>query len=235
MYETPSGEKPDRDVEALKLTSLETIAATIAHEIKNPLALIKANIDFIELCDTEKKYIKNYAVMKKEIDRANELLIDFNKLLHKGFCMDDIINVRAAVEKTIEDYAQYDSIKIRSVCTGDEEPVIKGNRDLFLMALSNVMKNAVESMDAVGEITVGIEKNCGRVKITVTDKGCGIGIDALEKLNSDISVTSKIYGNGLGLSLTKKIVAGHGGTFEIRNNSDVGVSAEMSFGEYLRQ
>jgi C4-dicarboxylate-specific signal transduction histidine kinase len=87
----------------------------------------------------------------------------------------------------------------------------------------NLLKNALESMDGAleGRLSITTAAREGLVELTVSDTGCGIRLDSMDKLFSPF-FTTKIGGVGLGLSVSQRIVAQHGGRIEVDSRPGVG-------------
>ena len=87
----------------------------------------------------------------------------------------------------------------------------------------NLIKNAIEAMEAPGNIYVTIDKKDGYGELTITDEGCGIPDDLLEKLGQPF-FTTKINGNGLGLMMCYRIIEEHNGKIEVESELGVGTT-----------
>ncbi len=205
---------------------VEMMAATLAHEVKNPLSLIRANIDYIELCDKEKKYINNYKIMRNELDRANEILYDFIAFMlpsPKNWKQIDISQVIDEIllsyQTTINTAIVFEK-KYTQNCS-----LVKGDYQRLRVLIANVLKNAVEAQPT--KIEIIISENDKRLSIQVLDNGVGITEETLEKLKSDIFYTTKRYGSGLGVNICKKITREHGGTYKISPRAGGGCKVEI--------
>jgi signal transduction histidine kinase len=102
----------------------------------------------------------------------------------------------------------------------DDPVVIPMDMDKLQQAMLNFVKNAIESITGPGEVSLAIKREGrGLVRIVVTDTGCGMAPDEIERIFNP-EYTTKEKGLGLGLSLAHEIIRGHGG--EIRVNSKKG-------------
>ncbi len=207
-------------MEALKyfetLETIEMIAATLAHEVKNPLSLIQANIDFIQLDSKNEKYSKNFSVIKKEIKRANEMLLDFINLMKNLYRFDEDVEMYDIIMDIVENYKDSISKEIEfKVDCPDKNLYFVGNRHLFSLVLSNIIKNSIEAIANEGVIEISAICKNNRIILTVKDTGEGLSEDIIEKLNGNETVTSKEYGSGIGVNICKNIISEHKGTYEI--------------------
>jgi len=204
---------------------IELIAAALAHEIKNPLTLVKANIDLLEAHNHQTEYKKNYATIKEELDKINQLMMEFINLTKPiGDDNSDLIYIEDILRQIVRKYtiSLGDNIKI-SFYDDNGDNIVLGDEKSLSILFDNIIKNAVESTEYDGVINIYLEKSNGFCQIKIVDNGKGIK-KGLESRIFEEFFTTKIGGNGLGLWICKKIVKNHGGTFEIYNNEDKGCS-----------
>ena len=203
--------------------TLEMLAATMAHEVKNPLALIQANIDLLELCDEEKRFTKTYKIIREEIRKANGMLSGFIALIHDVYRFDEDIAIYDIVMNVAESYIQsfQNNIDIQVSCK-DKNLHFKGNFQLFSICVSNIIKNAVEAIDGAGFIRIIVKDEDDAISVEVADSGGGISEEALAHINNGQSYTSKRDGTGSGIHICKSIIRQHGGSYEIRNGAHGG-------------
>ncbi len=205
--------------------TIEMLAATIAHEVKNPLALIMANVDYIQLCDKDKKFEKNTQIMKSELKKTNEMLLGFIELIKAAYRFDEDIAMYDVVMHVVENYKKrHDTgLSFQVDCAGpDKNAYFKGNQQLFAMAVSNVVKNSIESMGGKGDIHMAITQEEGKVRLSVQDNGPGLSPEALAQIAKGEKFTSKADGSGIGVDISRKIIARHEGEYAIANASTGG-------------
>lgn len=192
------------------------LAATLVHEIKNPLALVRANLDYMELCDTEKRYSKSYSVIKTQLEKTDGIIHDFVGLLQGAGTEDAPVDVLAVLEGVISDYSSQPAPREVGFAL-ELEPglIVHGNEKLLGIVFSNAVKNAIEA--GAGRITVRGGATGERVCFTVADNGCGLTAQTLEHLNDGGGYTTKKYGNGLGVLMSRRIINGCGGSYSIGN------------------
>ncbi|MDR1533256.1 MAG: HAMP domain-containing histidine kinase [Clostridiales bacterium] len=207
----------------ISLDAREMLAASLAHEIKSPLSLVQANIDFIELCDTEKKHLKNYSVMRNELRKANELVGSLVELAKPDGCRGERIDLRDLALEAVSSYLITPGSEIDFVIKKGDDPLyFMGSRQIFAMLISGTVKNAIEALGGKGKIEIHMFRSGGAIIMTVRDNGCGLTQDALERIGNDEYFTTKRYGNGMGIVICKRIARDHGGTYEINNGKDGG-------------
>ena len=204
--------------------TLEMLAATMAHEVKNPLALIQANIDYLELCDDERKHTKNYSVMREELNKANGMLSGFIALIHDVYKFDENIAIYDVVMHVAESYGRslHKNISIQVSCQ-DQNLYFKGNFQLFTICVSNVIKNAAEAIaDAGGRIRITVTDDDGVINIETADNGAGLSEAVLDSIRKGRPYTSKPNGSGSGINICRSIIRQHGGSYDIKNGQHGG-------------
>ncbi len=193
----------------------------VIHEIKNPISIIKANVDLISLNCSD--YSNQFNIINKQLNYIEELtcnyLTTFKDIEYKVINLDEIIdNILFEYENS------YKNIQFNFSCNNIIN--IRGDYKLLIILFKNMLKNAVESIKLkedenlkfLGEIFIKITLENEDVIINIVDNG--IGLDESRNLN----------GNGIGLKIIKKIVEIHNGKFHIYNNFNLdGVTQKIVF------
>ncbi len=213
-----------------RITELSTLAAGIAHEIKNPLGGIRGAAQLLEseIPDEMSEYT---SLILKETDRINRLvmeLIDLNQ--PKTFPMGPQ-NVYPPLDDAVRIMApqiEAKHLEIRRIFDPSLPPVI-GNADKLRQIFLNLVKNAVESCEPYGTIFLSsslawraLSSASGRrrfVVVEIVDDGAGLSEEDEAKLMTPF-YSSKPGGSGLGLSMTMNLVQAHQGTLEVKNRED---------------
>ena len=201
-----------------QMETLEMIAATIAHEVKSPLSLVQANIDFLRLMDETPEHRKHYDIITRELRKANELVMDFLGLVKMAHKTDEDVEIYDVLMSTVESYQCAANVSIYVECP-DKNLYVKGNRLMLSWVVSNILKNSLEAVDNNGVIKIFVYEGRGTVVMEFLDNGCGISPDRLELINQGRAVSSKPYGSGVGISICKNILTEHGGAYDIKNIS----------------
>ena len=236
----------DALVESERMATLGRLVRTIAHEVRNPLGSIRLGTQLLQYNETEEdeqgdtdpnsvelsqKEIKEYtAIIIKEVDRLNrfvEQLLAFSKpamQIAKACDINRLLdNSLAICRPELEQHA------IKVVTQYDTScPKVNINEDGITQVILNLFYNAVEAMDTDGTLTIETtyQSEAKTVRIRVQDDGPGIPSDDIPKL-FDPFYTTKQKGTGLGLYISQKIVAEHGGNIEIDPNAEIGTAFVM--------
>lgn len=206
--------------------------ASVAHELKTPLAVIKTNIDVLKSCDDKsiEEYEDTLDIVEKSILRMNtmiEALLDIirqeNAPLNESIIINEIIEdvvddlTIIAKKSDISIYVEIDEIKSKII----------GNEILLYRALYNIVENSVKYNMANGSIKILAKEEKDTIKIIIIDTGIGIDKKKIDKIFEpfyrceDINTLS-ISGIGLGLSLTKSVINMHGGEIKVESEINKG-------------
>lgn len=183
----------------------------ITHEIKNPIAVIKAYLDMMDI--NNKNKVKEYIpIIKSEIDRLLNLLQDF-LLVNNSSINLDIMDINMLIEDVIKkerSLIENKNIKLKLNLI-DDEIYINGDYNRLSQVLINIIKNSIEAIDNDNGIIKikNIIKN-NYINIIIEDNGYGISEKNLKMIKEPF-YTTKNRGTGLGVSLSDEIVKAHNG------------------------
>jgi len=208
-----------------KLAALATMAAGMAHEIKNPLSSMKVFSQLLpkKIDDPEFRQ-KLQEILPKEIDRIDrivESLLGFARATAPTFKKVKIEEVLEETLKYYEEQAKNSEISIRRNYA--PLPEVEVDRDQISQVFSNLILNAIQAMPEGGELSVAtlpgkaIEGLLQNVIIKISDTGHGIPEEMLKKL-FDPFFTTKYGGTGLGLTISHSIVDGHKGFIDVESS-----------------
>ena len=213
-----------------KITAIEEIAAAIAHEVKNPLTMINANLDILESDDERISTNDNYTMMRRELKKINDIMIDFIHLTQKNTNDKDIIYLPDILKSVLENIQHaLPKVAIRIDCP-DNDLAIFGHESSIRILLNNIIKNALEAMEFSGKLEIEISRQDNMALISVADSGKGLTDKDQENIFTKY-FTTKPCGSGLGLSICRKIAEDHGGNFSLAPRVEGGCIATVTFPE----
>jgi len=217
-------------VQSEKLSSLGRLAASIAHEINNPLAGILTYAKLlIRMLDSEPveeptraTSLKHLKLVQRETERCTAIvrnLLDFARQRPLSLKDTDVVAVLDEAVSLVGHQAALKGLTIEKAVTA--VPLIKADAGQLRQAIVNIVLNGFEAMPAGGSLRLRCapSANGRHIELTCEDTGVGIPPDRLAKI-FDPFFSTKEMGTGLGLSVVYGIVERHGGTIDIR--SDVG-------------
>ncbi|MEM2160799.1 MAG: HAMP domain-containing sensor histidine kinase [Candidatus Nitrosotenuis sp.] len=199
-----------------KLTAIGELAARMAHDLRNPLSVIKNVTDLIRMQypKDDARLQDHFTKLENSIRRMSHQIDDVLNFVRSTPLEKKITSLREIITKSIEDLNLPSSVKI-DLPPNDEK--IDCDEQQIRTAFSNIILNAAQAMDEKGTISIKIAGYTKHVIIEITDSGPGIQEDILPYI-FDPLFTTKQRGTGLGLSSCKNIITQHGGTISAKNN-----------------
>jgi two-component system, NtrC family, sensor histidine kinase HydH len=213
------------------ILKLSELTGHLAHELKNPLSIIKVNLKLIgedaESGDIERAGRK-ISVVQKETERLEQILEGFLKYVGKtelDLCEADINELVSDMVDFYTPEAVKNSIMMRSLLC--EEPLIcEIDVTTLKQVILNMFINAGQAMEDGGELIVQTAKDGAKAVIKISDTGKGIEADKIDKIFNAF-YTSRRGGSGLGLAVAKKIVEAHDGQINVDSEIGKGTKFEI--------
>ena len=202
---------------AENLAAMGRMTATLAHEIKNPLSIIRGSARRLGKLEPAAAEMADDVV--SEVDRLTATVNRYLQFARGSDSPAGAGDARAALEATLallEGEARARGLTLEREGQWPERAPVPLDDDALRQIALNLLLNAFEAIEGGGRIGIGLEEVRGRVELRVTDSGPGIPPDTLRRLGEPF-VTTKAQGTGLGLFLTRRLVESAGGTLEIAN------------------
>ena len=204
-----------------KLAAIGKLAATVAHEIRNPLSSVRGFARFLAHALADRPEYGQYAaVMVKEVDRINGIinnLLAYAKPLETDLQSTALPEIFRHTLLLINADAQAKNIVIRQHVP-HAMLAVTADADLLTQAILNLLLNALQSLPSGGTLEIGavMDPGGGAAELWVEDNGPGISIQNKEKI-FDPFFTTWEKGTGLGLSIVKNIVDAHNGQITLES------------------
>jgi len=231
-------------IRATGLAELGEMAAGFAHEINNPLQIIRSEQALMEVIFAEKlengslqetedvkELEDSMSQIKLQVDRCAQITQAILKFGRKGEPVTKVVDLRAFVPEVvrmISKKASVNGVTLKEEIT-DEVPAVQGDPAQLQQVLLNLFNNALDALNekhrsAGGELTVGAKKKAdGNVEIRVKDNGCGISPENLTRVFSPFFTTKPVgKGTGLGLSVCYGIIDKMGGSMAVESQKGIG-------------
>jgi signal transduction histidine kinase len=220
-----------RLIQAEKLAALGTMAAGVAHEIKNPLAALKLFTEVIPQKFDDPDYRNKFATLiPSELNRLKTILSDLDT-----FSKPEVearigpFSVGEVIDKTIQLLSvQLKKSSVRIEQDIADDPRISGSSSKLMQVFLNIMINAVHAMEGGGRLKIEASAQGPKVVVVISDTGSGISKENLKNIFNPF-FTTKETGTGLGLAITRRIVEEHNGTIEVGSEVGKGTKFTLSF------
>lgn len=200
--------------------------ANVSHELKTPIASVGLLAEALEEAADDPKMVRHFAAkLTAEAQRLNDItreIIDLSRLQAEGALTEF---APLAIEKLVGQAIEQNrmlakSRKIRLVAGGDLEAVVYGDADRLVVALNNLITNALNYSPDNSQVGVGVTRRDSFIEIAVTDQGIGMTKEETERVferfyRTDQARSRSTGGSGLGLAIVKHIVANHGGDVRV--------------------
>ena len=203
-----------------RLSALGTLAAAVAHEVRNPLNAISMGLQRLKVefqpTDDQEDYSRLTELILGEVHRLNSIVEQFLSLARpleikpEALRVQDILNEVATL---VEGEAQQSKVQIRVVAPLTLPP-LKADHEYFRQTLLNLILNGLQAMPEGGTLTLEAKTSNGNFLIAVTDTGTGITAENQRRIFEPY-FTTKAKGTGLGLAVSRRIIEAHGGTITV--------------------
>ncbi|MDO8682061.1 MAG: GAF domain-containing protein [Armatimonadota bacterium] len=211
-----------------ELAAIGQLAASIAHELRNPLSSIKGAAQYLRKeYENESSIVEFLGIIIEEVNGLNKLTTEFLDFARPIQLELKPLDINSAIEKTLQlmniDIAEHNAVlKMR---LAENLPIVQADENQIVQVLRNVIINALQSMPDGGELVIETKPASGRggVELWLYDTGVGIAPDKLDRIFIPF-FTTKTKGTGLGLSVVRKIVENHGGRVIVRSQPGQGTS-----------
>ncbi|MCB0275743.1 MAG: hypothetical protein KDI06_13075, partial [Calditrichaeota bacterium] len=205
-----------------RLAQLGQMAAMVAHEIRNPLSIIKGSADVLK-----KKYAGEnnelFDFIPEEIDRLNRLVSDFLQFARQKELPTESLDPARLIGDLV---SRINDPRIRFESPPDSA-AIPLNKDAFQQVVLNLLENARKATPPEGQIEVICKK--GRTyRISLRDSGEGMSAEVLGKA-FDPFYTTRATGSGLGLAITRQLVEQMNGAIHLDSSPGQGTTAILEF------
>jgi len=209
-------ESEERRVKAERLAAIGELAASVGHDLRNPLTAINGAIYCLRMKMKNKLYDEEGEMLKiieNAVKHANKIvqdLLDFSKEIQ---LTKTCINLKTLVEGVVKEVEIPENVKVRVQV---DEVTLHADPEQLKRVFANIVRNAVEAMPKGGELKIRSSKNDKNIAVEFKDTGIGISKENLKRI-FDPLFTTKSRGVGLGLKICKRIVEAHGGKIEVES------------------
>ena len=206
-----------------KLAGMGRVVSSIAHELRNPLGIIRSSAELLQRKTPDADPYKGLiTAIYDESCRLSQTITDFLDYARPKTPRRDAVDMAVILDQALAflgNSLAEQGIEVGKNVSGVS--IVPGDKDLLYRALYNVLANAAQAGGHGAAINVDISGKSGQVAVTVTDNGPGFDLKQLDKY-LDPFFTTKDGGTGLGLPIVQSIITSHGGTVDIGNDPQTG-------------
>ncbi len=207
-----------------RLAALGQVVTGVAHELRNPIGVIKTTVQLMEkeVDESAKEYC---SVIKQQVDRQNKVIQELlaygrpSKPVKENVQVNNLLN---SVLTFIHPQLRQSSIKLKTNFNNDL-PLLFIDAERIKQVFVNLILNAVHAMPEGGELSISTDFDQDKVIISFKDTGIGISDEEMKKV-FDPFFTTKDSGTGLGLTICNQILQMHNGSISAQKNIDTGMT-----------
>lgn len=210
-----------------RLAAVGRVAASIAHEIRNPLAAMRGSIQVLRSeMDGNSSQAELMEIILRESDRLNRIITDYLTYARPRSQAHTNVDVRAVLQETFTLLRHSPELHSGHSLEEDyteEAAIVNADASQLKQVFWNITRNALQAMPDGGTLRAELHHSAGnRLRITLTDSGLGMSPEQVEQLFEPFS--SRTGGTGLGLSIVYQIIRDHGGTINVRSREGQGTT-----------
>jgi two-component system sensor histidine kinase PilS (NtrC family) len=210
-----------------RMAAVGRLAASIAHEIRNPLAAMRGSIQMLRgEMEGDSEQAQLMEIILRESDRLNRIVADYLNYARPRPAELVDVDLRAVMRDTLRLLRHSSEISERHTLEEDlpdEEVIARGDPEQLKQVCWNIARNAMKAMPEGGTFRVVLSRlGGGRLRVAFTDTGCGMTPEQVERLFEPFS--SNTGGTGLGLSIVYQIIRDHNGTINVRSRHGEGTT-----------
>ncbi len=213
-----------------RIEAIESFAADVAHELKNPLTSLRSAVETLPLAKADEARARLLSIIQHDVRRLDRLISDISdasrldaELQRQDAAPVDFAKLLATLVAVANEVKRDDGIKVTLKFEGGSGRAfqVPGHDSRLGQVIDNLIGNARSFSPPGGVVRVTCRRLKGNIEITVDDDGPGVRPDALEKIFERFYTDRPQQGfgqnSGLGLSISKQIVEAHGGTIGVEN------------------
>ncbi len=200
-----------------KVSVMSTMTSRLSHDLRNPLTVIKGNLDLM-MRSLESEPSEKAMKFKKRIDSAvdsmTNIIDDVLQFSKTPILQKEISSINELLESAVSNIEVPDKIKIT---LPESDFLISCDQSKIKAVFSNLITNSIQSIEGEGKITISIKEESNYLNIYFEDSGSGIAEENINEIFEPL-FTTKVTGTGLGLGICKNIIDEHGGKISVHNN-----------------
>lgn len=234
---TRSREEAEKEIESERLNALTLLAASVAHEIGNPLNSLSLHLQLLERkvrdlpAGDQEPLLDHLHTSRTEIGRLDTILKQFLQAMRPTKPERQPVDLHHLLEESLVALSpELESREIRvNLKLADKLPGLDLDPNQIKQALYNIIRNAYQAVDQEdGEISIKSSSTDYEVKLSITDNGSGISPEVMGAMFEPFK-TTKSEGTGLGMLIVRRILREHGGELEVESEEGAGTTVTLYF------
>lgn len=210
-----------------RLATLGQLAASVGHELRNPLAVLSTSMHLLRRRVTDPKALRHVDKAERQIRLAERIVQDLLSMIRDRPPQREAVELDGLVEEILEGLPANERVRVETRLDPDL-PELWFDRLQIRQVIANLLANAGAALEGVeGTIVITARLEDDRLSVEVLDDGPGIDPDVKDRLFEPL-VTTRDTGVGLGLALCKRIVERHGGTIGAEDRPEGGTRVGFS-------
>lgn len=212
-----------------RLAALGQLVSGIAHELRNPLGIIRATVQIMEKSVKEKKEVEEYtSIIKEQVDRQNRIIKELLDFARPSPPRMEPVNLNALLDSVLTFTGGYAKNKGVDLITEKQDnlPPVMADGEKIKQVMVNLILNGIQAIEKKGEMVIKTYTRGDKVIAEFTDTGPGIPREHLENIFNPF-FTTKDTGTGLGLAISYQIMKMHHGAIEVESSEGKGSTFRM--------
>ncbi|MBA2627412.1 MAG: HAMP domain-containing protein [Gemmatimonadales bacterium] len=209
------------------VVAVGAFAASLAHEVRNPLTSIRIDLQRVEeRLDAHSPLRVPLARALREVQRLDQTVSGALHVARSGTIASDLVDLRVPLQRAVEVattvFEQRRAV-LEPLEFGSESIAVRGGEAALEQLFLNILLNAAQAVEGGGSSSVSVDQRVGAVQVSISDSGCGIPADHLDRVFEPFFST-KAEGTGLGLAVARQIATAHGGSIRIESSAGAGTT-----------
>lgn len=217
-----------RDQQTQRMATLGQVAGGIAHELRNPLNVIKTSVYFLTNASriSPEKMNEHLGRIERQVDLANEVISAVTQFARIAALERSPVDLAKLVPEWVDNHCLNHTIVRRLELA--RVPTIQADPRQLQIAVGNIVRNACEAMGVGGELSLTLGEIDRHIVLSIADQGSGIPPETLRRI-TEPWYSTKARGAGLGLAITKAILDKHGAELSVESRLGSGSCFTIRF------
>ena len=217
----------DELVRKTRLAAVGQVSASIAHDLRNPLGVVRNSAFFLKrrFGKIDPKLTEHLEIINEDVSRSDRIITNLLRMSRAKAPETEDVDLGELIKTIVTPMDRPHQITWR-ICVDPEPFILQADPSLLTQVISNIWDNAVDAMGEQGQFSVEATREADTDTIILRDTGPGFESAVRDRLFEPL-VTTKARGTGLGLTICLQIIESHGGTIEAFETADPGAALRI--------